>query len=164
VKLDVQINTHQCIKSNHIAELGQQIERNWGDKVWVCSIFQWLVEKNMNNERVIRYWLSKYKLDMKLYKVILTNPSTETKVALVKHLRVCSINDFEQMYQLQMRRVLGCVVGDEIRMDLLKDGYVDAKVKVLRNNGELKGGELESMNINGEARFCRIKLVKNKKK
>ena len=93
MKLDVQINTHQCIKSNHIAELGQQIERNWGDKVWVCSIFQWLVEKNMNNERVIRYWLLKYKLDMKLYKVRLTCPSTEAKVALVKHLRVCSIND-----------------------------------------------------------------------
>ena len=96
--------------------------------------------KNTRNESVIRYWLKEYKEDMRIYRVKLTHPSTESRIALFKHLSECSIEEFEKLYILRMKRATGCVDGDEIRLDMMGEAVVLAIVRCIKNKGEVKGG------------------------
>jgi len=90
--------------------------------------------------------------------VKLTHPSTESRIALFKfkHLSECSIEEFEKLYILRMKRATGCVDGDEIRLDMMGEAVVLAMVRCIKNG--------ENMVRNGENSFCRVKLKDAKKK
>ena len=115
--------------SNHIAELGQQTQRSWGDKVWVCNILSWLIQRNPANEQVIRYIMTEYNRDMRLYRVRLTYPCTGPRLDMARHLRVCLFDDFEELVTIKMERVVGCIVDGVVDLDALSEDYVEKKVK-----------------------------------
>ena len=98
----------------------------------------------------------------------LTHPSTESRIALFKfkHLSECSIEEFEKLYILRMKRATGCVDGDEIRLDMMEEAVVLAMVRCIKNKGEAEGGSGNGENVvrNGENSFCRVKLKDAKKK
>lgn len=150
--------------SNHIAELGQQIQRSWGDKVWVCNILGWLIQRNPANEQVIRYIMTEYNRDMRLYRVRLTYPCTGPRLDMARHLRVCLFDDFEELVTIKMKRVVGCIVDGVVDLDALSEDYVEKKVKIWDDDNELRGRNMDAGDMNGEIVFCRVKMVDVKKR
>ena len=79
--------------SDCIGEIGQQVERSWGDKEWVRLVLEKIVNTNEQNLPIIVHWMMEYGMTMNVFMVVNDANNAET-LLLFCHLRDCSINEF----------------------------------------------------------------------
>ena len=128
------------MSSNHIAEIGQQLNRNWGDKDWVCRV----LERMMNDIileaglvltdyiEVIKFWMEEYKKRPSFYHIY---SSKQEYGWFFQKLCICSMDIIEHMVIEQEEAVTidydsGVVV---IFVDMLEEYYikeVESKVDI----------------------------------
>ncbi len=53
-----------------MGEIGQQVERTWGDKEWVRRVLERVVNYNEQNLPIVVHWMLEYKYAMNIYMVL----------------------------------------------------------------------------------------------
>ena len=61
---------HWLLLSNYMGNIGQQIERSWGDKEWVRRVLERVVNENEQNLPIVVRWVGKYMYTMNVYMVV----------------------------------------------------------------------------------------------
>lgn len=126
------------MNSNYIAEIGQQLNRNWGDKDWVCRV----LERMMNDIileaglvltdyiEVIKFWMGEYKKRPSFYHIYSGKQENEW---FFQKLCICSMDIIEHMVIEQEEAVTidydsGVVV---LFVDMLEECYIkEVELKV----------------------------------
>ena len=87
--------------SNYIAEIGQQINRKWGDKNWVCRVLERMMNIILESGlmlqdymEVIQFWMEQYNKKPRFYQIYSEMPEREW---LFQKLCVCSTDIIEQI-------------------------------------------------------------------
>jgi len=82
--------------SNLIGEIGQQIDRTWGDKMWATRILDKIVQINEQNLPIVINWMQEYGHTMNVI-IVENDEYAGDLLKLFYHLAMSEVGDFLDM-------------------------------------------------------------------